>query len=359
MFQESRKVFGKAPSDKYPGLAQSAHYRNGSFQNIHVTPQLAEGVGYGRVLRHMLKKNRNAVPPAPIPVVKRHIEERQSAFTLTWFGHSSYLIQVQNMNILVDPVFGKRASFSGGIGPAAFAGTRSYSVHDLPPIDIVLITHDHYDHLEYETVCQLKHKAEHWYTMLGVGSHLRLWGISAQRITELDWWQSAGTEGGFTLTATPGRHFSGRGLTRNKTLWGAYALKTAQHSIFIGGDSGYDTHFAEIGERLGPFDLAILECGQYNAFWPFIHMMPEETVQAAIDLKAAVLLPVHWGKFALASHDWDEPVKKVVEAAALQGVAVATPMQGEKFVLTAPLPQTQWWTAITADTTLPGAAQKG
>jgi L-ascorbate metabolism protein UlaG (beta-lactamase superfamily) len=176
-------------------------------------------------------------------------------------------------------------------------------------------------------------------------------------MNELDWWQSLTTENGFTLTATPARHFSGRGLVRNKTLWTSYVLQTQQQIVFIGGDSGYDTHFKEIGEKFGPFDLAILECGQYDAYWPYIHMMPEETVQAAIDLRANILLPVHWAKFALSAHAWDEPIKRLVQAAATQSLTVATPMIGEQLTLHEPLPQKHWWTAI-AGTTSPDAVQK-
>lgn len=358
MFKESFSVFGKKPAPTHPGILHSKQFQKGAFENLHPTPQLAEGVGYGKILRHMLRKRKTTIPPVPMPVVKRHIDERQSAFTLTWFGHSSYLIQVNNLNILVDPVFGKRASFTNGIGPAAFPGTRAYSVHDLPPIDIVIITHDHYDHLEYETVQQLKHKVEHWYTSLGVGSHLEFWGISPKRTTELDWWQQVSPAPEITLTATPARHFSGRGFVRNKTLWSSFVLKTSSQNIYIGGDSGYDTHFAEIGERFGPFDLAILECGQYDLFWPYIHMQPEQTAQAAKDLKAAVLLPVHWGKFSLSAHDWDDPIKRVTAAAKELQQPYAMPMIGQKFILQNPLPTQPWWLTMAAGTPLPDDVQK-
>jgi L-ascorbate metabolism protein UlaG (beta-lactamase superfamily) len=358
MFKELLQVFGKTPSDQYPGIRQSKQYRKGAFQNQSLTPSLAEGVSYAKVMRYMMNKRKDTAPSSPLPVVKRHIDERQAAFTLTWFGHSSYLIQVQGLNILVDPVFGKRTSFSSRFGPEAFPGTRAYSIHDLPPIDIVLLTHDHYDHLEYDTIQLLKHRVEHWYAPLGVGSHLAFWGITLKRTNELDWWQSITTEKGFILTATPARHFSGRGLVRNKTLWTSYVLQTEQHTIYIGGDSGYDTHFKEIGERFGPFDLAILECGQYDAFWPYIHMMPEQTVQAAIDLKAKILLPVHWGKFALAAHAWNEPIQRLLQAAAEHpSLIVATPMIGEQMTLQEPVPQKEWW-VIPAGTTSPDAVQK-
>ena len=198
----------------------------------------------------------------------------------------------------------------------AFDGSDIYTVDDFPEIDFLILTHDHYDHLDYKTIKKLKPKVKTIYCSLGLSSHLIYWGFNENIITEMDWWQTNKMADDMTLTAAPARHFSGRGLKRYKTLWSSFILKTSSYNLYLGGDSGYDSHFKEIGEKYGPFDIAILESGQYNTAWPLIHMMPEQTVQAALDLKAKVLLPVHWGKFTLAMHPWNEPVQRVLKAAA-------------------------------------------
>lgn len=180
-------------------------------------------------------------------------------------------------------------------------------------------------------------------TSLGVGAHLEYWGVPADKIKELDWWETASLSSGIKFTAAPARHFSGRGIVRNKTLWSSFVLEAGEYKFYLGGDSGYDTHFAKIGERYGPFDIAILENGQYNAHWANIHMMPEETAAVAVQLKAKVLFPVHWGKFALATHDWDEPIQRVLKKAETLGVEVITPKIGERVVLDSIMPQSRWW----------------
>ncbi|HYH55177.1 MAG TPA: MBL fold metallo-hydrolase, partial [Anseongella sp.] len=262
---------------------------------------------------------------------------------VTWFGHSSYLIQAEGLNILVDPVFSRRVSFAQYIGPSAYPGSMIVSVKDLPAIDAVIISHDHYDHLDYGTILQLREKVKAFYVPLGVGSHLAYWGVPDENITELDWWDSVDALGSLKLTAAPARHFSGRGFTRNKTLWASFVLEMEGYKLYLGGDSGYDRHFREIGDKFGPFDLVILENGQYNPQWPFIHMMPEETVQASLDLRGKVLLPVHWGKFTLAVHAWNDPAIRVVKKAEEMNVKVTTPRIGEPIVLDSVYPSDQWW----------------
>ncbi len=216
-------------------------------------------------------------------------------------------------------------------------------MEDFPDPDMVLITHDHFDHLDYETILKLKSRAKHFYTSLGVASHLVSWGVDREKITELDWWEEASQVEGIKWIAAPARHFSGRTFKRNRTLWSSFILETSGYRIYLGGDSGYDTHFKEIGERYGPFDLALLECGQYNPLWANIHMMPEETVQAALDLKSKLLLPVHWGKFTLSLHPWTDPIQRVTKEAALKGVAITTPMIGEPLVISEDYPVKHWW----------------
>jgi L-ascorbate metabolism protein UlaG (beta-lactamase superfamily) len=266
---------------------------------------------------------------------------------IVWFGHSSYLIRIKGQNILVDPVFSERTSPFQSIGKKKYPATDPYSVEDMPTtIDLVIITHDHYDHLDYETIKQLKSRVKLFYTSLGVGAHLEYWGIEQEKIIEFDWWEKQTFVHGLEITATPARHFSGRLFKRNQSLWSSFVLKTESHSIFIGGDSGYDSAFKTIGDQFGPFDLAILECGQYNKQWPFIHMSPEETVQASIDLKARAFMPAHWGKFTLALHPWNEPVERALKKANELNATMVTPRIGEALMLDNQLPVMRWWQGI-------------
>lgn len=339
-------TFGKTPEgERLARIEKSPNYRDGAFQNLSPTPVQAEDASFWGMLYDFFNKSARNQPGEPIPYVQtdlRSFSPEQPA--VVWFGHSSYLIKTANKNILVDPVFSGYASpFSFMV--KAFEGANHYQASDLPDIDLLVITHDHYDHLDHGTINEIKDRVGHFYVPLGVGAHLEDWGVPARKITELDWWEEASWQE-FKLTATPARHFSGRGLRRGKTLWTSYALELPGHKIFLGGDSGYDSHFKTIGERLGPFDLAILETGQYNKNWPFIHMMPEQTVQAARDLGASLLFPVHLGKFALALHDWDEPLNRVVASAHQQQQAITTPLIGEPIVLGQPAPVQEWWKKI-------------
>ena len=265
---------------------------------------------------------------------------------LVWFGHSSYFIQLNRKTILVDPVF------SGNASPLrfttrSFAGSDIYQADDLPRIDYLFLTHDHWDHLDHKTVLKLKPKVQKIITGLGVGAHFRHWGFEPFRISELDWNQEITLDPGFVVYSQSARHFSGRGFKRNRTLWSSFILQAADKKIFFGGDSGYDRHFTEIGERFGPFDLAILEDGQYDQNWKFIHMTPEETVQAAMDLKAKMLLPVHWAKFSLSVHAWDEPIIRIKKEAYLKNLNLIHPRIGEAVDLDNPAIFESWWEGMT------------
>ncbi|WP_317896567.1 MBL fold metallo-hydrolase [Aurantibacillus circumpalustris] len=339
----SLSIYGKLPSgERLRIIKNSPNYKNGSFQNISKTNAMAEDASFFKTMREFLNKSKNVKPPKTLPFVKTDLKKLpDDKTTLIWFGHSSYLLKINGLIILVDPVF------SGNAAPIsfmvkAFDGSNEYQPEDFPKIDILLLTHDHYDHLDYKTVVKLKLKINKIVCSLGVGSHLEHWGFSQKIIHELDWWETF-TEQEINLTATPGRHFSGRGIKRGQSLWSAFILKTKKYNLFLGGDSGYDTHFKTIGEKFGPFDLSILECGQYNKSWPNIHMMPEETAQAAIDIKSNVLLPVHWGKFTLAMHDWDEPINRLTKKAEELNLKVATPKIGEPLVFEKPMPSEKWW----------------
>src|SRR3546814_713612 len=221
------------------------------------------------MIREAMNKHPGRAPEMPLPVVFSKSPANKEQTILTWFGHSTYLIQTAGLNLLVDPVFSSRASFSAYLGPKAYPMSADISLGDLPPIDIVILTHDHYDHLDYRTIQRLRGHVKTFYAPLGVGSHLSYWGIPDERITELDWWEEVELPGSIRLAATPARHFSGRGFIRNQTLWASYVLQAGDIRLFLGGDSGYGDHFADIGSKHGPFDLVILENGQYNPQWPF------------------------------------------------------------------------------------------
>ena len=337
-------VTGKPPSGKHlEKLKQSPNYKKNAFQNLSHTPMKPDDISYWKMTKEFFKKNKDKQPPRPLPSVKTDLVNLNSSKpVIVWFGHSSYLIRVENKNFLIDPVFsGNAAPFSFMI--KAFPGTNIFKPEDMPVIDYLILTHDHYDHLDFKTIRKLRNKASNIYCSLGVSSHLKYWGFDINKITEMDWWDSIQLNENISLTAAPARHFSGRGIKRGQTLWSSFILKTKDHNLYLGGDSGYDSHFKEIGNKYGPFDIAILEAGQYNAMWPYIHMMPEETVQAVVDLKAGSLLPVHWGKFSLALHAWDEPIKRVVEKARSLNIKVHTPKIGQPLILDDHFQSENWW----------------
>ncbi|QNK63836.1 MBL fold metallo-hydrolase [Pedobacter sp. PAMC26386] len=334
-------VFGRLPEGaSLERIRQLSNVKDDVLQNQSLTPMVPEE-GYWPILKAMLKGNPNSAPKSALPHVKPVLDS-VSGTKLTWFGHSSYLLQIDSLKILVDPVFSRTPSPFSFIGKKYYAGTDFITAEDFPAIDVLLITHDHYDHMDYQSILKLKGRVKHFLTSAGAGSHLKRWGIPAEKITELAWEEQA-VLSGFTFTAKPARHFTGRMFKRNRTLWSSFILETPKHKLFLGGDSGYDSHFKVIGEEHGPFDLAILECGQYNELWPFIHMFPEQTVMAAKDLKAKVLLPVHWAKFTLALHDWNDPVLRVTKSAEESGQLITTPLLGETFHIGGNYPDTKWW----------------
>jgi L-ascorbate metabolism protein UlaG (beta-lactamase superfamily) len=344
------KSLGKNPSSaaRLQRIQKSPNYRDGIFQNIHPTSMNKEG---GSTLKTMVdfftsKRPADIKPAQKIPGIKIDLHNVPDATpALIWFGHSSYLIKYLGQNILVDPVFcGHAAPISAAVN--AFAGTDIYTVDDLPPIDFLVLTHDHYDHIDFETVVKLKDKTKLTVCPLGVGEHLEYWGFSPEKFVELDWWESRKLSRSLNITSTPARHFSGRSLTRNKTLWTSYVLELDAFRIFIGGDSGYDDQFKGIGEKFKSFDLAILECGQYGENWPFIHMFPEQTAQAAKDLNAKTLWPVHWGKFVLSVHSWTEPIERLLLKASALKLPVTTPQIGQVLHLGKALPDTTWWRSV-------------
>lgn len=324
-------------------LTESKHFRKDRFLNLEHTPVMTEGVSTRELLFKYLRSPATRTPSKPLPSVKTDLKSLYSEVpVIVWFGHSSYLIHCQGTNILVDPVFSGHASpFPTMV--KAYPGSNVYYPEDMPTIDYMIVTHNHYDHLDSKTITKLKPRIRAVYTPLGVGKDIVGRRINDMRITEMDWGETEELGLNISLTATPARHFSGRGIKRGGSLWASFVLRIHGYTFFIGGDSGYGTHFKSIGEQYGPFDLAILECGQYDKAWKYIHMMPEETVQAAIDLNAKELLPVHWGKFTLGLHPWNEPIERVVKAADAQQMPILTPKIGEAIKPgQSPRPQ-KWW----------------
>jgi L-ascorbate metabolism protein UlaG (beta-lactamase superfamily) len=339
------KSMGKNPwGERLKKVQFSPNYRDGIFQNLSITTMMTGKGDLFKTLWKFLNKPTTTKPSHPLPSVKTDLKNLPGGNpVLVWFGHSSYLIKIDGKHILVDPVFCGYASPFKMKSAKNFNGTNIYGVDDMPAIDLLLITHDHYDHCDYETILKLNSKVKNIITSLGVGSHLEYWGIDMTKVTELDWHESAEKVAGLKLISQPARHFSGRSFKRSKTLWASFILKTKNFSIYIGADSGYDTCFKKLGEEHGPFDLAILESGQYNEAWKNIHMMPEETVQASLDVKAKMLLPVHWGKFSLSLHPWNEPIERVMQKAEELHVEVTTPMIGEPVIIGEKYPSSRWW----------------
>lgn len=263
---------------------------------------------------------------------------------ITWFGHSTALIRIEGHTILADPVFGPRASMFSFAGPEHFDYDPRATIDELPQIDAVIISHDHYDHLDYYAISILKDRVKRFFVPLGVGAHLMSWGVPEENITELDWWEEAVFSDKLTLAATPSRHFSGRGLTdRNGTLWASWSIIGRTKRVFFSGDSGYFPGFKKIGDKYGPFDFVMMECGAYNELWADIHMMPEQSAQAFKDVRGKVLMPIHWGKFNLALHPWKEPVERLHAALSVDQPIIAQPLVGQVFYIDRDIPTAKWW----------------
>ena len=286
-------------------------------------------------------------PPQRMPVVRSDLnafKAKGEGLKIIWLGHSSFLLSMKGAVILVDPIFSEAAS------PVSFAVKRFQEppipLSSLPPIDYILISHDHYDHLDMKTVQYFSDHQTHFVVPLGIKGHLAGWGISSDRVVEKDWWEAA-VFPQVTFTATPAQHFSGRdGIHPNETLWASWVIQSDNHKVYFSGDSGYDTHFKTIGDKMGPFDVVFLDSGQYNQKWREVHMMPEEAMTAAKELKAKYHFPVHWGMFELALHDWDEPVRRIFAHQTEDSVPVLTPRLGEMVLLPNPAAQTRWWESL-------------
>lgn len=349
LFYMRQDKFGKSPSGtRLETIKQSLNFKNGKFQNLSKTPTLAEGHNYFEVIcNQYFKNNPRRFPTDTIPSVKTDLLNLPiDSNVLVWFGHSSYFIQIDGKRILVDPIFSGNASPLPGT-VKSFKGTDVYTVADLPEIDFLFISHDHYDHVDYESLIALKGKIKKVICGLGVGSHFEHWGYAPDNIIERDWYEEVELDSGFIAFVEPARHFSGRGISTNNTLWASYVLQTPSMKIYIGGDSGYDTHYAKIGSKHGSIDLAILDDGQYNEAWKYIHNLPKDVLKAAKDLNAKRIFPVHSSKFALGSHPWDEPLVKITELNKTYNIPLVTPIIGEIVNLKDTTQQfRQWWVGV-------------
>jgi L-ascorbate metabolism protein UlaG (beta-lactamase superfamily) len=339
------KSLGKKPEGaRLERMQASPRWAGEGFRNIHpIAPGLRDATAPRVTLSEFLCGGERRVPSAPLPAVNptdAWARPPETGLRATWLGHSTVLIEIDGWRVLTDPVWGLRASPSRLAGPKRFQPVP-VRLSALPPIDLVLVSHDHYDHLDYPTIRELALMGVPFVTSLGVGAHLEAFGVAPALITELDWWQSHRLEssakkgqsegpGELEITAAPSQHFSGRGLKdRNATLWSSLAIRTAKHSVFFSGDTGLTSEYTTIRERLGRFDLVMLEVGAFHPSWGDIHLGPEHALEAHALLGGGAFLPVHWGTFSLALHDWDAPPETLLALAPQQGVHLVMPRLGE------------------------------
>ena len=340
--------FGKLPQkERLERIKKSQNYRSGSFQNQHFTILISQDKENSYTWASLLFPDEERLEPSsPLPVLEtdlRHLDPEENI--LVWFGHSSYFIQLEGKKILIDPLFSEISS-PIPFFPKSFEMQHKYEVQHIPDLDYLIITHDHWDHLDYETVIQMKHRIKKVICPLGVGETLEYWGFDKEKITEMDW-DDYTSDDKIYIYCQPARHFSGRTLTHNKTLWASYVIRADEYRIFISGDTGYDDHFKEIEKKFGPMDLAILDSGQHHEDWKYIHMMIPEVVNAAKDLKAKVLIPSHICKLRLAHHAWDAPMEELKDLSIDESYSLVVPVIGEKVDLKFKNPKlNMWWRSV-------------
>jgi len=348
------KALGKKPNGlRLERMKASKLWSHEGFRNIHpVLPRLRDPGAEPPTLSDFLCGGDRRVPQAPLPSIDpiaRWTKPPSTGLRATRLGHSTVLLEIDGVRVLTDPVWGLRASPSRLIGPKRFQPVP-VPLHALPPLDVVVISHDHYDHLDYPTIRELARREVPFVTSLGVGAHLEAWGVPPERITELDWWEShrlANAE--LTVTAAPSQHFSGRGLKdRNSTLWSSMVLQSRRHAVFFSGDTGLTTEYASIRERFGPFDLVMLEVGAFHPSWGHIHLGPENALEALRLLGGGAFLPVHWGTFSLAMHAWDQPAETLFSLGPKRGVRLVMPLLGEPVEPANVERITPWWRSVDA-----------
>jgi L-ascorbate metabolism protein UlaG (beta-lactamase superfamily) len=338
--------FGAQPSDSdIETYARSEHWNGEIFLNTEPTKIDVNFFTLPQMLYKQFLNRGTRRPSSALPLIlfnKDKFLSSGEAFSAVWFGHSAILMRMANTTIFIDPMLGSNAAPISPFPERRFSVNTLDIIDTLPELDLVLLSHDHYDHLDYDSVQRLKGKSKNIFTALGVGRHLRKWGVGNGKITEFDWWDDR-VVNDIKITFTPSRHFSGRGPNDEaKSFWGGWVLNTGKLNIWFSGDGGYTGHFKEIGGRFGPFDLGFVECGQYSDLWHDIHMYPEESVQAAIDAGVRKAMPVHWGAFALSQHPWTDPPERWVAEADKKGLNYITPVLGETINLDSEM-RTRWW----------------
>ncbi len=338
-------AFGAAPEgERLARMERSPQWTDGVFEN----PQPLWNDTWGG-LTEMLDasdfSSPSEAPPYDEVEPERFASPPPSGLRVTWLGHSSLMIEIEGHRFLTDPVWGERSSPLTWLGPERWY-PPPLALDDIPSLDAIVISHDHYDHLDYPTIVALADRDTTFVAPLGVGAHLEYWGVPAERIVELEWWEER-TFGDLRLVSIPARHASGRTLfDQNRTLWAGYAFIGKERRALFTGDTGLFPAMSEVGERLGPFDVTMIEVGQYAQAWPDWHLGPEQAVRAHQMFEGDVMLPIHWGLFDLAPHAWTEPIERVLASAETQGVRVATPRPGQSFEPTSVMPDAQWWPQV-------------
>lgn len=330
---------------KMEKINYSPQYKDGEFFNYKEAPAMEFDFG---TMWDWIFADNDRTPEVDLPTQKVDFEVIKNAkpneLKITWVGHSSQIVNIDGKIILIDPMYEETTAF---MGPSRFNGEVPLTFDEIPEIDLVIISHNHYDHLNAGTLEAIHPKVKQFIVPLMVGAQLEEVGVARDKIIEMDWWEEVKPFEGFLIAFTPAQHFSGRSLfDRNETLWGSYVVKGPYHNIYFSGDGGYSAQFKEIGEKYGPFDYTFMECGQYNELWHYAHMFPEESIQAHIDLKGKIMQPMHWGTFSLALHSWYDPMVKVARAADSLGVKISTPIVGETITVDDNLITERWWESV-------------
>lgn len=345
-----KKQFGgKLTKQLKRELSESPNWKGKSFENLVETKMDFKLKDFPGMIYENFFKTKGRVPKNPIPIEafdKNSFLSASSSAKYIWYGHSVVLLNVQGKIILIDPMLGPDASPIAPFKTKRFSKGTLELIDLLPKIDLLLLTHDHYDHLDLASIKKLKSKVDKYWVAKGTKRHFESWGVYPEKVKEFDWWDKSELDG-IEITFTPTRHFSGRGISdRNKSLWGGWAIKSSNENIYFSGDGGYGDHFKVVGEKLGPFDFGFMECGQYHELWRQIHMFPDESIQAALDAGVKRIIPVHWAGFSLAPHTWKTPVVDFVKSAEQKGVDWGCPKLGEQKLINETFDSNRWWEAI-------------